>query len=94
MGLLEGLCLLVALHLAEGKECLIVGDLQTGYIIVPPDAGLCGELDVCCNKTCRTPSKWVQVFRLTSALGVHHCRDARPPLIEDHLQMRRVENAR
>lgn len=29
------ICMVVALHLAEGRKCLMVGDLQTGYIIVP-----------------------------------------------------------
>ena len=58
------LCLLVALYLAEQKDCLLVGDSETGYIVVPHDAGLRAELEVRCNKTGRTPSEWVRVFRL------------------------------
>ena len=34
-GLDACLCLLVAFHLAERKDCLMVGDMQTGYIVVP-----------------------------------------------------------
>jgi predicted RNase H-like nuclease len=58
------LCLLVALYLAEGKDCLMVGDQQSGYIVVPNGAGLCTELESRCSKTRRTPSEWVRAFRL------------------------------
>jgi predicted RNase H-like nuclease len=58
------LCLLVALYLAERKDCLMVGDLQTGYIVVPYDAGLRAELEARCNQTGRVPSEWVRAFRL------------------------------
>lgn len=63
-GLDACLCLLVALYLAERKDCLLVGDLQTGYIVVPYGAGLRAELDVRCNQTGLAPSKWVRAFRL------------------------------
>jgi predicted RNase H-like nuclease len=58
------LCLLVALHLAQRKDCLMVGDLQTGYIVVPYCAGLRAELEARCNQTGRVPSEWVRAFRL------------------------------
>ncbi|MFI5387073.1 MAG: hypothetical protein ACHQ50_13245 [Fimbriimonadales bacterium] len=58
------LCLLVALHLAQRKDCLMVGDLQTGYIVVPYSAELRAELVSRCNQTGRTPSQWVRTFRL------------------------------
>jgi predicted RNase H-like nuclease len=58
------LCLLVALHLAEGNECLMVGDLQTGYIVVPHSAELHGELDARCVETGRVPAAWTRAFRL------------------------------
>jgi predicted RNase H-like nuclease len=58
------LCLLVALYLAERKCCLMVGDRQSGYIVVPYGAGLHAELDARCNKTGRVPSEWVRAFRL------------------------------
>jgi predicted RNase H-like nuclease len=35
-------CLQVALHLAEGRDCLMVGDLKTGYIVVPHSADVKG----------------------------------------------------
>ncbi len=49
-GLDACLCLLVALYLAERKDCLMVGDLQTGYIVVPYGAELRAELDARCNR--------------------------------------------
>jgi predicted RNase H-like nuclease len=63
-GLDACLCLLVALYLAERKECLIVGDQQTGYIVVPYGAGLRAELDARCKRTGRLPSDWVRPFCL------------------------------
>lgn len=66
-GLDAWLCLLVALHLAERKDCLMVGDMQTGYIVVPYGAGLRAELDARCNQTGRAPSEWVRVFRLLTS---------------------------
>ncbi len=65
-GLDACMCLLVALYLAERKNCLMVGDRQTGYIVVPYGAGLRAELEARCNKTGRTPSEWVRAFRLPS----------------------------
>ena len=62
-GLDACLCLLVALHLAERKDCLMVGDQQTGYIVVPYGAGLHAELEARCDQTGRVPSGWVRVFR-------------------------------
>ena len=65
-GLDACICLLVALHLAEGKDCLMVGDLQTGYIVVPDNVELSDELATRCKKTGRVPSEWVQKFRLAA----------------------------
>lgn len=58
------LCLLVALELVEGRDCLMVGDLDTGYIVVPGSATLHAELEARCNQTGRRPSDWVRTFRL------------------------------
>ncbi len=67
-GLDACLCLLVALYLAEQEDCLMIGDLQTGYIVVPFGASLLSELEVRCAKTDRDPSEWIQVFQhMTSA---------------------------
>jgi predicted RNase H-like nuclease len=58
-------CLLVALYLAEREDCLMVGDQQTGYVIVPYSDGLRAELENRCRQTDRPPSQWVRVFRMT-----------------------------
>jgi predicted RNase H-like nuclease len=63
-GLDACLCLLVALYLAERRECLMVGDCQTGYIVVPHGANLRTELDARCKQTGRVPSEWVRVFKM------------------------------
>ncbi len=63
-GLDACLCLLVALYLAERKDCLMVGDRQTGYIVVPYGAELCADLDARCDQTRRARSDWVRKFRL------------------------------
>jgi predicted RNase H-like nuclease len=65
-GLDACLCLLVALYLAERKDCLMVGDRQTGYMVVPYGARLRAELDARCNRTGRVPSEWVRTFRLAA----------------------------
>ena len=56
------ICLIVGLHLADGKECLMVGDIDSGYMIVPSMAGLYKELIDRCKNTARMSSKWVQPF--------------------------------
>jgi predicted RNase H-like nuclease len=61
-GLDACLCLLVALYLAERKDCLMVGDLQTGYIVVPYGNGI-RELNARCKKIDYVPSKWVRKFK-------------------------------
>jgi predicted RNase H-like nuclease len=58
------LCLLVALYLAEQKHCLMVGNMQTGYIVVPHGAELHAELVARCKQSGRAPSEWVRKFRL------------------------------
>ena len=63
-GLDACLCLLVALYLAERKDCLMVGDLRTGYIVVPYGAELHAELDARCSQTGRVPSEWVRRFKM------------------------------
>ena len=64
-GLDACLCLLVALHMAERKDCLRIGDRQTGYIVVPAGDGLRAELEARCRQTAREPSQWVRAFRMT-----------------------------
>jgi predicted RNase H-like nuclease len=59
------LCLLVALYLAERKDCLMVGNRQTGYIVVPYGVGLRAELDARCKRTGLVASEWVREFKMT-----------------------------
>jgi len=66
-GLDACICLLVALYLAELRECLMVGDQDTGYIVVPHGEDLCEELKTRCEKTRRAPSEWVRSFHLLAA---------------------------
>lgn len=58
------ICLLVALYLAELRECLMVGNMDTGYIIVPSENVLRDELHARCNNTGRAHREWVQSFVL------------------------------
>ena len=60
------LCLVVALLLQQGCECLMVGDLATGYIVVPHEPGLLSEMSNRCMKTGRNPKDWLRVFRLAA----------------------------
>lgn len=64
-------CLLVALQLASGTECLMVGNHQTGYIVVPDSMELRSELEVRCHATRRLPSEWIRVFRRRDAPPKH-----------------------
>jgi predicted RNase H-like nuclease len=57
------LCRLVALHVAEQKQCLMVGDLRSGYIVVSHSGELHAELSARCEETGRVPREWVRVFR-------------------------------
>lgn len=61
------LCLLVALHLAEQRDCLLVGNTDSGYIVVPYGQALNEELSARCVSTRRPPSDWVQSFRLANS---------------------------
>ena len=65
-GLDACICLLVALHLAESKDCLMVGNTDTGYILVPYGDDLRWELEERCKKTNRDPSMWVRRFALNA----------------------------
>jgi predicted RNase H-like nuclease len=63
-GLDACICLLAAVYLAELRECLMVGDWDTGYIVVPYGKGLYEELKARCRQTDRTPSMWIRSFHL------------------------------
>ena len=61
------LCLLVSLHLVERKGCLMIGDQQTGYILVPHCSNLQRELEARCSATARQATDWVRAFDLGMA---------------------------
>ncbi len=56
------ICLLCAMHLVERKDCLMIGNTDTGYMVVPAEVGLSRELEECCRKTDRDPSSWIKPF--------------------------------
>jgi predicted RNase H-like nuclease len=58
------ICLLAAVYLAEQRECLMVGNRDTGYIVVPYGEDLFKELNDRCKQTDLTPSMWVRPFYL------------------------------
>lgn len=62
------LCLLVALTLVEQGDCLMVGDANTGYIVVPHGEALHRELEARCVGTNRVASDWVRTFRLQTSV--------------------------
>lgn len=58
------LCLLVAIELAEGRECLVVGNQDSGYIVVPANERLEDELAARCERTKRDRQLWLRRFGL------------------------------
>ena len=61
------LCLLAALHMVVGNDCIMVGDCDTGYIVVPDCTTVREELEARCRKTRRLPREWVRVFRTVAS---------------------------
>lgn len=58
------LCLLAAVYLVERKDCLMVGNWETGYVVAPHGENLRAELDVRCEQTGLVPAEWVRVFKM------------------------------
>ena len=67
-GLDACLCLLVALQVNQRKACLMVGNMDSGYMVVPYGAGLHAELESRCHQTGRVPSDWVTPFQLQAGV--------------------------
>lgn len=63
------ICLLVGLHLAKGRDVLLVGCCTTGYIVVPDSEALRSELFIRCAEVGREPSTWVRVLRLAAGVA-------------------------
>jgi hypothetical protein len=70
----------VALYLAERKDFLMVGDLQTGYIVVPHGGELYAELDARCKKTGRVPSEWMRAFKMDVSRVTGHSQTNHSPV--------------
>jgi len=68
------LCLLVAMQYTEGKPCLLVGQQESGAIVVPHSETLAEELRTRCRQTGRDPKEWVKKIPLFS----HHDALQRP----------------
>jgi addiction module HigA family antidote len=62
------LCLLAGIYLAKRKDCLMVGNLQSGYLVVPDSAQLREELNNRCQHIHLTPGDWVRVFKAECAI--------------------------
>lgn len=60
------ICLLVAAEYARGNYCLMVGAVETGYMVVPDSGQLRDELERRCLATNRQPADWVHRIRRTS----------------------------
>ncbi len=58
-------CLLIAAHLATGRNGLLVGNTETGYMVLPHGEELVGELNARCVATGRHPQDWVRPLRLS-----------------------------
>jgi len=56
------ICLLAALYLVERRECLMIGNTHTGYIVVPSGRELQSELEARCAKTGRAHAEWLTWF--------------------------------
>jgi len=78
-GLDACLCLIVALHLAELKKCLMVGDMSTGYIVVPCGDMLARELTERCPLAGYNAPDWVHEFYPTIQEGLRVRTDEAQP---------------
>lgn len=59
------ICLLIGMHLVGKKDCLFVGDMDTGYIVVPYGESLHKELAVRCEISGRKPDEWLHKFKMS-----------------------------
>ncbi|HKE21045.1 MAG TPA: DUF429 domain-containing protein [Bryobacteraceae bacterium] len=87
------LCLLGAIHLSEGRECLMAGEIPTGYIVVPHSPSLVKELAARCNIIRRDPEYFVRSFRFGAgasvadkAVGMKEELIAAPPAIANRIE--------
>ena len=87
------ICLLVGLQFAVQKNCLMIGDLETGYMIVPASPGLQAELASRCRTSDRDPAAWIRlvpddepIAPPLSPLPEHWSQPCLPPEAFDQLR--------
>jgi predicted RNase H-like nuclease len=60
------LCLLVGICLVENKDCMFIGNMEAGGMVVPYSEALYEELGVRCDKTKRVRTDWIRKINLSS----------------------------
>lgn len=73
------LCLEVALRWADDEACLVVGDRETGFLVVPHEASLQGRLEARCHAIGLEPHEWVRVWRRSALSGRARLTPRRAP---------------
>lgn len=58
------LCLLVAMDMAEGKDCMVIGEQKSGYIVTSASEMVKNELTQRCIQTERDPTRWIHSLLL------------------------------
>ena len=58
------LCLIPAIDLVRGEPCLMVGEVESGYMVVPSGQDLERELTARCEATGRVGRQWVRSISL------------------------------
>lgn len=58
------LCLLVAIEMATGENCMVIGEQMSGYILTSSSEVIKTELTQRCVKTELDPTKWIHSFYL------------------------------
>lgn len=69
-GLDACICLLVALWFVERRDCLMIGESDTGFLVAPHEPGLHCELLQRCADVNADPVRWVKTFRLNGTQTV------------------------
>lgn len=54
------LCLLVAMDMAEGEVCVVIGEQKSGYIVTSASEMMESELTQRCIQTERDPTSWIR----------------------------------
>ena len=56
------ICLLVAVLVGTPRRCMMIGNLQSGYIVVPHQEDLHAEMSERCRNTARSPTDWIRLL--------------------------------